>query len=387
MTEVEPLHKLSPDDRRYAVIKKVTLIGAVVDGLLGVGKIVTGFIGNSQALIADGIHSLSDLATDFMVLFAAKHSNREADDAHPYGHARIETVITVVLGVALILIGLGIGWHAFDRLLDKNYLSPTPLALSVAFISIFAKEAIYHYTIHYAHKFKSKMLEANAWHSRSDAISSVIVVIGILGTMAGLEYLDAIAAIGVVYILVRIGWKLAWSSVQELVDTGLDKETVDKITKIISEVAGVEDLHYLRTRTMGHLALVDVHIQVGEMLSVSEGHQISETVRWRLIDEIEGISDVLVHIDPENDSNVADICASLPLRDVVVAELEKQWHTIPAYKNIKRITLHYLDNAIQVEVLLPIELCDNREIAKQLAESFQKCTSIEHITNVHVYFG
>jgi len=379
-------HSLYSSEQRYVEIRKVTLVGSVIDAVLGVGKIVVG-IRSSDALLADGIHSLSDLATDFFVLFAAKHASRGADDSHPYGHARFETVATVALGVTLILVAFGIAWHAFDRLLDKNYQTPGQLELIVALISVVAKEAIYHYTMFTARRFKSKMLEANAWHSRSDAISSVVVVVGILGTMAGIEYLDAIAAIGVAYIIAKIGWRLSWHSVQELVDAGLDQEATDKIREIIFSVSGVVNLHYLRTRTMGSDALVDVHIQVGENLSVSEGHQISENVRWQLIQEMEDISDVLVHIDPEDDVESSEDCCNLPLRNVVMAVLDKQWHTIPEYKKIKRITLHYLGKAIQVEVLLPLSLCHNIEIAENLRKRFNQLDGVAYINEVRVYFA
>ncbi len=377
---------LDSHDRRYLETRKVTLIGAFIDAVLGFGKIIIGTLSASTALVADGIHSLSDLGTDFIVLFAAKHSSRGADEAHPYGHARIETATTVALGSTLILVAFGIAWHAIERLFSKDYQMPGELALIAALISVVAKESIYHYTMHVAKQLKSKMLEANAWHSRSDAISSVIVVVGILGTMAGIEYLDAIAAIGVAYIIAKIGWRLSWQSVQELVDTGLNQEATDKIRQTISSISGVVDLHYLRTRSMGSDVLVDVHIQVGRNLSVSEGHQISENVRWQLIQEMEDISDVLVHIDPEDDAEASEDCCHLPLRNVVMAELEKQWHTIPAYKNIKRITLHYLDNAIQVEVVLPLSESEGIDGIQILRNSFNLPKNVVHINNVQLYF-
>jgi len=363
----------SVSDERYRDTRKVTLIGSAIDLVLGVGKITTGYMAYSQALIADGIHSLSDLGTDMVVLVAAKHANREADENHPYGHGRIETLSTVVLGVALIFVAVGIGIDAINKLLVKEYLMPTMPALVVAFISIIAKEAIYHYTMFYAKKLRSKMLEANAWHSRSDSISSVVVVIAILGTMAGVEYLDAIAAIVVSIIIVRIGWHFAWSSIRELVDTGLEPEEISKINAIINKVSGVEDTHFLRTRSMGSEALVDVHIQVDSELSVSEGHQISETVRYHLIKNVEEISDVMVHIDPEDDKEDMSTCCELPLRNKLLAELEQQWQTISASNAISKVTLHYLEGKIVVELFLPLNISADFEglalVSKQLKES------------------
>jgi cation diffusion facilitator family transporter len=171
-------------DRRYREVRKVTLIGAVVDLVLGVVKIVVGYAASSQALIADGVHSLSDLATDFLVLFAAKHSHREADAEHPYGHGRIETVATVALGVALLAVAAGICYEAVARFLETETLPhPGALALVIALLSVASKEAIYQYTVRVARRLRSNMLHANAWHSRTDAISSIVVVIGVGGAM------------------------------------------------------------------------------------------------------------------------------------------------------------------------------------------------------------
>ena len=339
---------------RYRETIKVTLIGSVIDLLLGVFKILFGFLSQSQALLADGIHSLSDLATDAIVLYAAKHSHTEADEEHPYGHGRFETVATVGLGIALIAVAIGISIDATLRLFNpEKLLIPGMGALIVAAISIVSKEAIYHYTMHVARKYNSNMLRANAWHSRSDAISSVVVLVGVAGSMAGLWYLDAIAAIGVGLMVAKIGWDLAWHSIRELVDTGLDTERVEAIRQTILDVDGVVSLHILRTRRMAGEALVDVHIQVAPHISVSEGHYVSETVRTRVIKEIEEVADVMVHIDPENDE-VTPPNTGLPLRRKLMARLEQQWQGLAAARHIEEVTLHYLEGQIQVELKLPL---------------------------------
>ncbi len=341
---------------RYREVVKVTLIGSVVDLLLGVSKIVVGFISHSTALIADGIHSLSDLVTDVIVIYAAKHSHQEADEEHPYGHGRIETVATVGLGLALIVISIGICYDAIDRLFHPEELwIPGMWALVVASISIVSKEIIYHYSMHIAKKYRSNMLKANAWHSRTDAISSVIVVVGVAGAMAGLDYLDAVAAVGVAFMIAKIGWDFAWHSLRELIDTGLEPERVEEIRNSILNVDGVKTLHILRTRLMGGDALVDVHIQVDPQVSVSEGHQISETVRQLLIKQYDEVSDVMVHIDPEDDEQQTPT-AGLPLREALLAKLETAWADIDASSQIEDITLHYLEGKIDVELLLPLAL-------------------------------
>ncbi|HEB80630.1 MAG TPA: cation transporter, partial [Chromatiales bacterium] len=181
---------------RYRAVYRVTIVGAVINVVLAGAKILFGIIGRSQALVVDGIHSLSDLASDAMVLVAARHGSRDADEDHPYGHARVETAVTVGLGVLLIAVGAGIGYETGSRLFaPRELLHPDLLTLIVAVLSIVSKEGLYHYTVHAARRARSNLLRANAWHHRSDAISSVVVAIGIGGTMAGLPYLDAIAAV------------------------------------------------------------------------------------------------------------------------------------------------------------------------------------------------
>lgn len=374
---------ISPDDNRYREIRKVTLIGSAVDLSLGVVKMIVGFTANSQALIADGVHSLSDLATDFMVLLAAKHGSRDADDEHPYGHGRFETLATVALGIALIVVAGGIAWDAIERLFNpEELLQPGIWALMVAGISVLAKEWTYHYTMHLARKLKSNMLKANAWHSRSDAISSVVVMIGVGGTMAGLEYLDSVAAVLVGAMIAKIGWDLAWQSVHELVDTALDPERVKIIRDEIMNVGGVRKLHMLRTRMMGGEALVDVHVIVDPKLSVSEGHFIGETVRKRLIEAVDEVADVMVHIDSEDDEKLKP-SLNLPGRSHVVKKLEECWTEIPLASKIERIVLHYLDGKLDVELCLPEpESAEHAEVEVLR----QAVSQAENVREVSIYF-
>jgi len=380
---------LLTSSQRYKDTIRVTLIGSVIDLFLGVAKIIIGFTAQSQALIADGVHSLSDLVTDFAVLYAAKHSHREADEDHPYGHGRIETVVTVGLGIALVGVSAGIMIDATHRLFNPNtLLSPGMLALAIAFISVISKEAIYQYTMVIAKRYRSNMLKANAWHSRSDAISSIIVVIGIIGSMAGLTYLDAIAAIGVGIMIAKIGWDLAWHSIKELIDTGLETERVKEIEKNILGVDGVTTLHILRTRQVGADALVDVHIQVEPYISVSEAHYISETVRSKLINEIEEVIDVMVHIDPEDDENVPQ-SEKLPLRQEMLKKLELAWADVEEAKQIDCITMHYLQGKIEIELLLPLAILHNAQpdAEKAVKERFiQALANVEEIEKVSIHY-
>jgi cation diffusion facilitator family transporter len=379
-------HLPDPQDARYRDIRTVTVVGAVVDLLLGAAKVMVGLAAGSQALVADGIHSFSDLATDFLVLFAAKHAHRKADVEHPYGHGRIETVATVALGVALVLVAIGISYDAVRRLLEPELLlHPGMLALVVALVSVAAKEIIYQYTARAARRLRSKMLLANAWHSRSDAISSIVVVIGVVGTMAGFPYLDAMAAVAVALMIAKIGWDLLWKSLQELIDTALEPGEVAEIRNTIMSVNGVRACHMLRTRHSGSDVLADVHILVDPVLSVSEGHQIGESVRRRLMDKNENVSDVIVHIDPEDDE-LTSRCDHLPLRNEILRRLGEQWQHIEFGTDVEKVMLHYLDGKVNVDVFLLLNGMSPEKSGKLTTMIREAALKAEDIGDVRVYF-
>lgn len=221
---------------RYIATRNVTLVGALGNILMTIFKLIFGIYGQSQALIADGLHSLSDLISDSVVLVAAKYSSLDADADHPYGHGRFETLATVIIGALLILVAAGMLIDAGRRLLEPELLwHPTGITLIIVALSILLKEALYQYTIYIAKQVRSQILRANAWHHRSDAISSVIVFVGIAGSLVGIHWLDAVAAIGVSFMIAQIGWSLGWGAVRDLVDTGLDKNQVNQIKKLLNQ--------------------------------------------------------------------------------------------------------------------------------------------------------
>ena len=347
-------HALSQERNRQAVI--VTVVGAVTNFVLSVVKIVIGYLGQSQALIADGIHSVSDLLSDGLVLFASHHANQEPDAEHPYGHGRFETAATLALGILLILVALGIGWDAIERLFSKEMQPvPTALALYAAIFSILANEGLFWYTLYVGKKIKSKLLIANAWHSRSDAVSSIVVLLGIAGTQLGVSNLDTIAAIIVSLMIAKMGWELGWQALEELVDKSLDEEEVEKVGEVIDSVDGVKSVHMLRTRKSGHQSAADVHVLVDPLLSVSEGHMIAVAVEEELKKNIDHLSDVTVHIDPEDDEE-SPPCEGLPLRGEVLEFLQEIWQEedeecLSAETEIK---LHYLSGKIDIDLLLPL---------------------------------
>ncbi len=371
---------------RDQAMRNTSVVGAVVNLVLTVVKVIFGIIGQSHALIADGVHSLADLSTDLMVWFAAKYSNQPADKEHPYGHARIETAFTVALGVVLIITAIGIVFDSAQRLLNpETLLQPTPIVLLIAAISILANEGLYQYTIRAAKQFNSGLLKANAWHHRSDAISSIVVLVGVAGSLMGLPYLDAVAAVGVALMIGHIGWTQAWSSLRELVDTGMEPKTAAALKRIIGNVEGVRGVHMLRSRRMGGVYLIDVHIVVDERLSVSEGHKISEYVRLKLIDSHEDISNALVHIDPEDDS-LAVLCADLPLRREVLADLRSVWTEELDASELDRAVLHYLNGQVHVDLVRSMQAADAQ--AQQFNQHLQeKVKALNYIGEVRVLYS
>ena len=374
-------------DNRAKASQKTTIIGAVVDFLLAVFKVIVGALGNSGALIADGIHSFSDLLSDGVVWYAAKHSAEEADDEHPYGHERFETVATLGLAIILAIIGAGIVFDAFDRLQNPGELSHNTLLLSITALSIFSKEALYWYTLKVAKTYKSEMLKANAWHHRSDALSSIVVFIGILGSLNGYLYLDGAAAVIVGLMVIYIAWKLGTGATKELVDTSIDAQQVESLRTAIGMISGVNNVHSLRTRKIGHAISADVHVQVDPFLSVSEGHIISVSVERVAKECLEDLSDVTVHIDPEDDEMVAPY-ETLPERAEALGILTRALFNNKCDGEIERIQLHYLDSRIHVDFYLPLSCLESDQSSDEiLAKLHTTVDALEGFGRIKVYFS
>jgi len=357
---------------RARITRRVTLVGAVFNLVLSIVKVIFGFVGHSHALIADGVHSFSDLLSDALVIIAAHHAHQEPDEQHPYGHGRFETAATLGLALFLFIVAAGLILDATERLFSpETLLRPSAIALYVAALSVLIKEWLYHYTRIAAKRIRSDMMRANAWHHRSDAVSSIVVLVGVAGTMAGLSYLDAIASVVVGLMIAKIGWELGWGSVKELVDTGLEAHRIEDIRNILSAVDGVRGIHMLRTRRIGVDASADVHILVEPRLSVSEGHMISLMVEQRLKQEIQEIADVTVHIDPEDDER-APPNLGLPMRTEAIAILNEIWSGVRFADARSRLILHYLSGRIDVDCYFPIEAFSDRDQSLALRNTLQQ---------------
>lgn len=364
-----------PDDR-YWQAKKVTLIGALINILLGTIKLIGGIFFYSHALIADGIHSFSDLITDFMVLVASKYGSQDADESHPYGHQRIETAATLLLSLLLILAGAGIAWDSLIEIINKTHFVPKWLALPIAAVSILANEMLFHYTQHIGKLINSNLIIANAWHHRSDAATSIVVLIGILGSLAGFSYLDAAAAVVVGIMIVHMGLSYGWNSVKELVDTAVNPHMITQIQHIILQVDGVRKIHQLRSRLMGQDIFIDVHILVAPYLSVSEGHFIAQHVHVALIEALEQIKDVTVHVDPEDDETSYP-SLQLPTRSDLEEELLFKWRR--DYSQLQYWVLHYLEGKVSIDLIFDAKIKLTSTLYKQIQEDLQHQPKIDKV--------
>ncbi|APC96660.1 cation diffusion facilitator family transporter [Francisella frigiditurris] len=344
---------------RYQITKKVTIVGMIINCLLAMIKMLIGAIGRSPALFADGVHSFSDLISDIMVLFAAKYANIGEDKNHPYGHERIETLATLVLSAILITVGFTIVYHSLSNLIIGSYSTPDKFTIFAAIFSILGNEFIYQYTMKAANEIDSDLLRANAWHSRSDMWSSVVVLIGLIGAFIGFVWMDAIAALVVCYMVVKMGIKWGYSAVSELIDEGVDEETRVSIKKIIRDTEGVLDFHCLRSRKMAGKIIIDVHILVDKYITASEGHYIAEKVRSNIYYNIENIKDITVHVDVTDHYDVfVKLDKAEPSRKEIIEQLKH--YCSSTYLNIdllleKKMFLYYLESHIEIYLFLKDE--------------------------------
>lgn len=374
---------------RYPAMRRTTLVGAFTNLGLAALQLAGGVVSQSQALVADGLHTLSDLIGDTVVLLAVRESNRPADQAHPYGHGRIETLASVLVGGLLAAVAFTLALYAARGLIDApSLVAPEPLALLFAAVAVLTKEALFRYTRRMAARLRSTLLVANAWHHRSDVASSLVVLAGVIGALVGFPWLDSVAALIVAAMIAVIAGRLVYRGLAELIDRGLDPERLARIDAAIRGVDGVQDLHLLRTRRMGGSALVDVHIRLASRISVSEAHHVSERVRARLLEADDDVADVTVHVDPELDDARERLSLGLPSRSELLAELAICWQGLAPAERIQRIDLHYLDGRVHVELFLaPGTGGDGRGAAWQAARLLAATRRHPKVGDVQVWLS
>jgi cation diffusion facilitator family transporter len=283
---------------RTQAASRCTWVSVGVNLVLTVVQIAAGVFSKSQALIADGIHSLSDLVADFVVLLANHHSQKDADEDHPYGHQRYENAASLVLGLLLLGVGAGMLWSAVDKVQHPEAIQQVhALALYVAAGALVAKELLFRYMLAVAKEVKSSMLVANAWHARSDAASSLVVSVGILGNLLGYPILDPIAALIVGLMVAKMGWEFGWDALNDLMDRSANEAEVVAIRQTLLETPGVRNVHDVRTRKMGDMIVVDAHLEVDAHITVEAGHDIAVQARQRVMQH-HRVLNLMAHIDP-----------------------------------------------------------------------------------------
>lgn len=333
---------------RARIAKKITLIGGIVNALLSLIKILGGFLFHSQALVADGFHSIADLLSDAISFWISHYSSHAADKEHPYGHQRLETAGTLFISLMLIIAGSGIIFDAFHLMILHSMPISSKPALMIALLTVIINEGLFRYMLRFGEKIESDLIIANAWHHRADAASSLVVLIGLIGTYWGFFILDHIAAIIVGIMIIKMGSSYCWNAVNELVDSSIDPALLKQMESLISKIDGVKSTHLLRTRMMGKAIFIDLHVEVCSLISVSEGHYIAHQVEYELTKSFKEIKDVTIHIDCEDDEfnkNPDYLPSRKTVEQRMLLPLQSQ------FPSIQRWNFHYLHDQLRIELI------------------------------------
>jgi len=369
---------------------KITWLGLVTNLALAIAKGLIGIISQSSALIADSGHSFSDLLSDAITIWAVRISSIPKDENHPYGHGKFETIGTFFVSIMLILTGVGVAWHVLNKI-NTPYI-PGIAALWMAGIAIVIKETLFHLTKLASKRTGSRILLANAWHHRSDAISSVAALIGIGGSQLGIPLMDPIAGVLVAGLIIKTGIDIGYESIKELTDENVEEEIISKLEKIMTNIEGVEHFHEMRARKMGPNILVDLHIQVNSTMSISSAHQVAERVRFRILRELPIVNEVLVHVDAEDDfeeeQNFSIQSENILMRpqDEIENDVKNAIKKIPEILGITHIYCHYLNKKLSVQVNILLDTGMRIRDAQKIASiARQKIEKIEDIDNADLH--
>ncbi|GAB0057004.1 Ferrous-iron efflux pump FieF [Candidatus Magnetaquicoccaceae bacterium FCR-1] len=346
---------VSNKEGHYAEARLVTLVGTGGDTLLTLGKLVIGFMAGSAALVAEGAHSGADLLFDLVVLAGMKIARKKPDEEHPYGHGKFEGLITLLLALILIVVAGGVVIDAVHRMSESNLEAPGHLAFWIAMGSVVIKEALFQYTVRVGRRIKSNIMMANAWHHRADAISCIAATLGIGGALLGFPILDPVAAIAVAFFVSKVAFEIGHKAIQELTDasTAVDQETRQQIHDLIHSIPEVISAHFVTPRQLGPDIIVDVHVVVPMDLTVSEGHQVAEKVRHTLLKNVDAITEVVVHVDTED-----DMASSVPIyatRKEILAVLQTLLPTDGAIEGADRLYPHYSRTGIHLDLVLRVK--------------------------------
>lgn len=288
------------NEKEVQEVSRITWIGLFVNLALAILKIVSGHYGRSKAVIADGVHSLSDLATDIVVLVGAKFWGKPPDADHPYGHRKIEAIVTITIGLVLGMVGLGLGYNSIVTLHEGHDTPPALVAFLSALLSIGVKEWLYRWTIKGGKETKSSAVIANAWHHRSDALSSIPVAVAIATSyfLPSWSFLDHVATVAVSLFIFQAAWVIVSQPFHDLLEKGADARIIEGIRRLACSLPAVKGVHKIRSRSISCAYFVDLHIQLDPAMNVEEGHQIAGHVKNLLLNSDLGVVDVLIHIEP-----------------------------------------------------------------------------------------
>ncbi len=383
-------HPFNPEallQQRAEAMQHITWLGALVNIALATAKIVAGLLGQSKALVVDGLHSFADLISDMLVLVVARVANVKADAEHPYGHQRIETVATVALGLFLIATGSIIAWDALLSLWHWGQGTAAlatlqPLTFWVALLSLLIKEWLFQRTLAVATRTQSQLLLANAWHHRSDALSSLVVLIGIGGALLGFYFLDLVAALLVALLIAGLGIQQIIQSIDELIDSALPSQDLEKILSTIKSVPGVIAVPRLRSRRMGQQRLIDAQVLVSPYIRTSESHNIANHIE-AILQKSALVEDVLLHIESEY---APEISQTLPLRTEIVQILQERCGHLPHYHAIEDLTLHYLGDKILLELAWPWGISQEQPIHAWIGQYRQALADLPWLKDLRFHF-
>jgi len=373
----------APDRLRTAA--RVTVLGALANALLTALKAAVGLAGGSSVLVADAAHSLSDLATDILVLLGLRMASKPPDEGHPYGHGRYETIATGVLAGALLLVAGGIAWDASTRFGAAT--KPASITLWVAALSIAVKETLFRVTLQVGRRCHSSLVVANAWHHRSDALSSIAAFAGILGARMGFPALDPAAAVLVAALIAKTAFQLLGGALREVTDATLERELLQQLGVEIRRLPGVVSFHQLRARRMGPRLLVDLNVVVDGSTTVSDGHQVAERVRQLLFQKQAGISEVLVHVDPEPDEGVKPGVRLARPREEIETEVRRIALGVEGVRAVTHVLIHFLERRvvlqIEIEVDPGLRVREAAAVARALRRRVEAVRDVDH-ADIHL---
>jgi cation diffusion facilitator family transporter len=293
------IHLATPEITKHK-IKKITIQGLLANILLSGIKLALGVMGNSQAVVADALHSFSDTSSDFVILLGVKYWTAPADECHPFGHQKIESFVTIIIGLILMGVAAGIGYNAILSLMNHSQTSLNWVVIIAPVLSIIVKEILFRLTHRVGMETNSSSVKANAWHHRTDALSSIPVLVAVIASLVNpkLAFLDQVGAIIVSVFIIKVGLNILFTSINELLDTGMTKEELLAIETTITAIPHVRGTHRIRSRKIAGFFYMDLHLEVAGTMTVTSGHDISEAVKRIIIEKNNRIIDVMVHLEP-----------------------------------------------------------------------------------------